>query len=347
MVKVRQIVLTVALFGSLGAAAAAWHPQKFFADDPIQAMPPPMSVGEIAPRGGHAGDDFLLQSMLSEPPTPGAAVNTLGDVPDSEWFTNRHHRRRMSREQLQQADSSEGIPVGPFTVTNGKIDGIGRGFQMRDAKGQHFFIKGDPARYPGLASAAEAIVSRFLYAIGYNTPRNTIFDLKLSDLRLADGARIKTSGGHTRRMTWTDIDEFADETPKNPDGSFRVVASLRIEGKIVGSFRYQGSRTDDPNDITPHENRRDLRGLYLVSAWLNNTDVKVGNTLDTVVEENGRRFIRHYLLDFASALGSDGDAPKDARVGNEFMMATPGEAAKQILRSASQQRSGNGWTIPS
>ena len=333
MVKVRQIVLTVALFGSLGAAAAARHQQKFFADDPIQVMPPPMSVGVIAQGGGHEGYDFLRQSLSRDPPvpTPAGAVNTLGEVPDSDWFTNRHHRRRMSRKQLQQADSTKGIPVGPFTVTNGKIDGIGKGFQMQDAKGEHFFIKADPARYPELATAADVIVSRFLHAIGYNTPRNEIFDLKLSDLRLADGARIKTVGGHTRRMTWTDIDEFADETPKNPDGSFRVVTSLRIEGEIVGPFRYQGTRTDDPNDITPHENRRDLRGLYLVSAWLNNTDMKVGNTLDTVVEENGRRFIRHYLLDFGSALGSDGDAPKDARIGNEFMMATPGEAAKQIL----------------
>jgi hypothetical protein len=147
MVKVRQIVLTVALFGSLGAAAAARHQQKFFADDPIQVMPPPMSVGVIAQGGGHEGYDFLRQSLSRDPPVPApaGAVNTLGEVPDSDWFTNRHHRRRMSRKQLQQADSTKGIPVGPFTVTNGKIDGIGKGFQMQDAKGQHFFIKGRPS----------------------------------------------------------------------------------------------------------------------------------------------------------------------------------------------------------
>ena len=50
-----------------------------------------------------------------------------------------------------------------------------------------------------------------------------------------------------------------------------------------------------PFDIVLHENRRDLRGLYVFSAWLNNTDAKAGNTLDTIVEENGVRFIRHYL----------------------------------------------------
>jgi len=80
-----------------------------------------------------------------------------------------------------------------------------------------------------------------------------------------------------------------------------------------------------------HENRRDLRALYVFSAWLNNTDVKAGNTLDTIVEENGVRIIRHYLLDFGSALGSDGDRAKDPRFGHEFMLPTPLQALEQIL----------------
>src|SRR5262249_36241260 len=63
----------------------------------------------------------------------------------------------------------------------------------------------------------------------------------------------------------------------------------------------------------------------------NNTDARAGNTYDAVVRENGVRFIKHYLIDFNSALGSDSDDIKDPRLGHEFMIATPGQALRSIL----------------
>src|SRR5262249_31548756 len=151
--------------------------------------------------------------------------------------------------------------------------------------------------YAEMATGAEVIVSKFLYAIGYNTPANEIVDLRISDLRLSGTAKITSDGGRKRRMTWRDVEQLVAQIPHRPDGSFLIVASLAIEGESIGPFRFENTRSDDPNDIVPHENRRDLRGLYVFSAWLNNTDTKAGNTLDTIVEENGIRFIRHYLLD--------------------------------------------------
>jgi hypothetical protein len=56
------------------------------------------------------------------------------------------------------------------------------------------------------------------------------------------------------------------------------------------------------------------------AAWLNQTDAKALNTYDAVVTEDGRRFIRHYLLDFGSALGSDAIYAKDPRLGHEYMI---------------------------
>src|SRR5262249_44026482 len=151
-----------------------------------------------------------------------------------------------------------------------------------------------------------------------NAPENDIVDLKTSDLRLSPGATVNLPNGQKRTMTWKDLERTVAQFPHR-DGSFRIIASLRIEGENIGPFLYEGTRGDDPNDIVPHEDRRDLRGLYVFSAWLNNTDVKSGNTLDVVVKENGIPFIRHYLIDFGSALGSDGDRPKDPRLGHEFM----------------------------
>jgi len=328
--QVRQALLTVILAGILQTLGAG-HKPRFFADDPIQAMPPPPPVGTIAPVSVNRAIDFLGLAGRGEsrPPTPAGAINTLGDVPDSEWFTNRHGLKRMNREQLQRGPTSGDAPKPPFTITDRKSDGISEGFRMEDSRGRRYFAKVDPIDHPELTTAADVIGSKFLYAIGYNTPSNEIVYLKSSDLRLSDTARIKRIRGGTRKMAWADVEDLIDRVPRYPDGSFRIVASLAVEGEYVGPFKYEGTRWDDPNDITPHENRRDLRGLYVFNAWINNTDTRAGNTLDTVVEENGTRFIRHYLIDFGCALGSNGNRVKDAHSGYEFATVS---VSQSILR---------------
>jgi hypothetical protein len=182
-----------------------------------------------------------------------------------------------------------------------------------------------------MATGSDVIVSRFLYAIGYNTPKNDAVDLKISDLRLSKKATVKVTGERSRQMIWSDVEQIVSQIPHYRDGSFRIMASLAIPGAPVGPFQFEGTRQDDPNDIVPHEDRRDLRGLYVFSAWLNNTDAKADNSLDVLVSEEGISFVRHYLLDFGSALGSDGDFPKDPRLGHEYMVPKPLDALKQIV----------------
>jgi hypothetical protein len=332
MAKSRQtllILLVVTVFCNAGAAPDP----KFFPDDPIHKMPAPLPVGKIAKRELNDNLDFFTQARAwkAVPGPPAGAVNTLGDVPDSEWFTNRHALHRMTREELQRGPSEAEPPVAPFTVTGGKNEGISIGFRMKDAKGRRYFVKADPIHHPELATSADVIVSKLLYAIGYNVPKNEIVVLKMSDLRLSNTAKFTLPDGRSRDMTRMDLEGLVREIPHYPDGSFRIMASLAIEGESIGPFQYQGVRPDDPNDIVPHEDRRDLRGLYVFYAWVNNTDARAGNTFDTIVEENGVRVVRHYLIDFGSALGSAGDSPKNASLGYEFIIPTPGEALGRIL----------------
>lgn len=103
-----------------------------------------------------------------------------------------------------------------------------------------------------------------------------------------------------------------------------------LDGKPVGPFRYFGRRRDDPNDIVPHEHRRDLRGLSVFAAWLNHDDSRSVNTLDTLVKENGRQYIRHHLLDFGSTLGSGSTRPNSPRSGGEYLFSW-GLAARNIF----------------
>lgn len=328
----KSLFLSLALITVLCSSTSGQAP-KFYSDDPIQAMPAPLPVKKPVSRNINEVADLLERSRMAAPRAakPAGAVNTLGEVPASEWFITRHGRRRMSRDELMRGPGPVDPPAPPFTVTGGKTTGVSSGFRMKDSKGRGYFVKVDPLKYPELVTAADVIGSKVMYALGYNTPENQIVTLSLTDLRLSDKATITPSGERPRKMTWTDVEGIVRDVPHYPDGSFRIMASLSIEGEIIGPSRYEGTRPDDPNDIVPHEDRRDLRGLYVFSAWLNNTDTKPTNTLDTVVTENGVRFIRHYQLDFGNALGSDGDAPKDPRLGHEFLFPTPIAALEQTL----------------
>ncbi|MEM7232445.1 MAG: hypothetical protein AAF517_09740, partial [Planctomycetota bacterium] len=107
---------------------------------------------------------------------------------------------------------------------------------------------------------------------------------------------------------------------KDESGRPLANASIGLPGVPKGPFHFDGTRDDDPNDTVLHENRRELRGFRLFMAWLNNTDVRRGNTLDMYVEEDGRRFLKHYVIDFSGSLGSENIAPKDIYEGHEYFI---------------------------
>jgi len=72
----------------------------------------------------------------------------------------------------------------------------------------------------------------------------------------------------------------------------------------LGPPPWHGRRKDDPNDVIPHEHRRELRAYRVFCAWLHHNDSRQINAADFFVEEEGRRFVKHYLIDFGATLGS-------------------------------------------
>jgi hypothetical protein len=69
----------------------------------------------------------------------------------------------------------------------------------------------------------------------------------------------------------------------------------------------------------PHEHRRELRALRVFGAWTNLVDMKAGNTLDTLVTDNGRPVVRHYLQDVGSTFGTGANRPREYDEGWEFV----------------------------
>jgi hypothetical protein len=168
-----------------------------------------------------------------------------------------------------------------------------------------------------MTTTADVITGRILHAAGYNVPEDAAVTFRRADIVVGEGARIKGADGEKRPMTDADIDEILAKVEKLNEDEWLAVSSKFLSGKPVGPFNYRSRRKDDPNDTVDHENRRELRGFYVFAAWLNHFDVKQHNSLDMYVEEDGRRYIKHHFIDFASTLGAAAGGP-NPRYGYEF-----------------------------
>src|SRR5215471_21194760 len=252
-------------------------------------------------------------------PKQGSNVNALDEVPDSSWYTNRHHLRHMDTAALQRGPNTGSPPdFSSAVISKAKTSGVTPGMLVTDATGQAYLIKFDSFDYPNLQSGAEVISTKILYAAGYNVPENYVAYLDPHHLKIGDKVEITGSRtGRKRQLTQDDVDEMLRRVARTPDGRCRVMASKILKGKAKGPFPQVGMRSDDPNDLIPHENRRELRGLRVIASWINDWDLKEPQSMDMYVEEGGRKFLRHYLLDFGSSLGAD-DQPTDYYHGREY-----------------------------
>lgn len=252
-------------------------------------------------------------------PDEASNVNVLDEVPNSSWYTRRHYHKPMDPAALSQGpNKAGGVDTSrPVTVIRGKSEGITPGFTIQDARGDIYVVKIDEPQFPEMASSSEVISTLIYYASGYFTPQNSIAFLDPDQLVVGSEATI-TKGGVRESMTQTDLDRLLARARKEENGKIRVLASKFVEGRPLGPWSFLGTRDDDPNDLIPHEDRRELRGLGVLASWLNDTDRRSGNTHATYVEENGNRFIRHYLLDMGSTLGVGGRSLRHVKQGNEY-----------------------------
>lgn len=260
-------------------------------------------------------------------------VNVFDEIPDSNFFTNRHNRSRLSLDELKKGPAvTEGPdPSGPWTITKGKFDGITPGFFIQDPQGDRYLLKFDPIDSLELGTGAEMVASRFLHAMGYNVPQYTLIEFKENQLAIKEDAKVFDETGFRVALTPERLDQFLLFVPQTKDGNYRASASRILEGAILGPMKFQGKREDDPEDLVNHEDRREIRALQVFSSWLNNNDVRGSNSMDVVEEKDGREEIVHYLIDFNSSLGATPRGPKPPQFGHEYLLDY-GEITKAILK---------------
>jgi len=226
-------------------------------------------------------------------------VNSLDEVPDSTWFTNRVGMREVTTDEIRRGPApSSPEEFRPWTLVKMKIGGTQVGFIAEDTRGVKFLLKFDTATLPELETGADAIAARLLWAAGYNVPADHVVYFSREDLKLRPNVEGLDEAAVAKVLANVAIE----------NGKIRGIASVFIKGKILGGTARLGTHEGDPNDRIPHELRRDQRGQSALFAWLAHTDTKEDNTLDTWQvdpHDPSIHYVVHYLIDFGNALGAD------------------------------------------
>ncbi len=244
-------------------------------------------------------------------------VDAFGEVKNSSWFTNRNHLYPMAIAEVARGPNRSAGPdtENTWTIYHAKAEGVTPGFRIIDSKNDRYVIKFEPMGYVELGSGAEVVSAKLFYAAGYNVPEYfaIYFDPKI--LKLGENVELTDEKGRERFMNQDDLNQIMKRVEVLENGKIRVSASKLIDGKgLFVPFKYKGTRKDDPNDIIPHQHRRELRGLRVIAAWLNHFDTKDNNSMDVYTNEG---YVKHYLLDFGSTLGSAAMGPITPEVGHQ------------------------------
>ena len=132
-------------------------------------------------------------------------IDENGQVPDNSFYTNRDIST-MTLDDIRRGPCQGAGPVGKISISKVKETGVAPGFFGRDETGTMYLFKFDPPGYTELATGAEIVGNRILYALGYYVPQ----------------------------MWLVTVEGTGDE---RFDGK-RAMASKFLEGELLGFFRY-------------------------------------------------------------------------------------------------------------
>jgi hypothetical protein len=240
-------------------------------------------------------------------------VNAFDEVPDSSWFQNRIGKTPMTPEQIARGACDDKVldtaaADGTWIIDQGKPNGFNPGFRVNIPGIGKFMLKADPLTEPDRATGATTVAARLYHAAGYYSPCDSVVYFRPSILKLRPGLTVTDNSGVSKPFDDAALEKLL-ESASHRNGLVRMVASKWLPGKPLGPYRYDGTREDDPNDVIPHEDRRELRGGRVLAAWLNHFDSREQNTMDVFMaadkeKKDGPGYVRHYILDLGDCFGS-------------------------------------------
>src|SRR3954465_7153687 len=208
LAAVMTSVAIAATLSTLGSAAAP----KFFDDDPIWVEHDTENASSVTPLEIDLVTDLaynMVSGSTRNVPVRAQNVNSVGEVPDSTWFTHRAGRMPLTEADITRGPNrTDGPAPGTWTVSSSKSDGVTPGFTVKDSTGQRWFLKFDPPGYRGMATGTEVTATKLMWALGYNVPENHIASLRRDQLVVGTDASFTPQGGTKRALRADDIDHL-------------------------------------------------------------------------------------------------------------------------------------------
>lgn len=260
---------------------------------------------------------FMGETIGISGPKQADNINRLDEAPESSWYTYRHYYNPMTPEELATGlNTVQPDTTGNWTIFSAKLEGANPGFFAEDSKGNRFLIKFDGPNYPELSTSADVISTKIFYAAGYFVPESTITYFDPDKVVVGEGVMVEEAGKE-RQMTQKDYREIISVAKRNEQGHIRALASKFVDGVPLGPWNFKGTRSDDPNDRVAHEHRREIRGMRVISSWLNDTDRRDANTM-SVYTDSG--YIQHLVQDFGNTLGANGASIHSPIYGQAYLI---------------------------
>jgi hypothetical protein len=256
-----------------------------------------------------------------------ANANSLDEVADSAWFTNRFGASARSEtstgickpDDLLPADA----PDGSWVIDHGKDNGGELGFRVVVPGKGKYLLKADEPTLPERASTAAVVGASLYNAVGFTTSCEQVVYIKRSQLKLMPGLKRVDNAGISHAFDEAALTETLKSSTHKGD-LVRMQASKWLDGVTLGPFRYEGTRSDDPNDVVPHQNRRELRGSRVLAAWMNHWDARDQNSMDVWIASDPKKprsspgYVRHFIMDTSDAFGQSDPPTWATRMGHSY-----------------------------
>ena len=181
--------------------------------------------------------DFLLQTFASpadRAPIRAVNVNTLDEVPDSTWFTNRIGVRDLPIAEIARGPNKfERLDAQDWVVVRGKSPGgFQAGFRAVHAgdPDQVYQLEIDPVDHPQLATGAEVIGTLIYHALGYFVEDVYAIRVDPARITISDKATIRDASG-LRRFNQRDLEAILRQSGTRPRGARLYVRHALRRGR--------------------------------------------------------------------------------------------------------------------